>query len=114
MKMCDEIDKRIRKFVWGSTTEKRKNTPCKMGKAMSTKGRGGRVLTSTKNDTKTKQGTLDEIDFGVLTKPNEFWVQVLREIYYEFLKNKVILKGKRQLFYMSRVQVGTPCWHGPT
>jgi hypothetical protein len=45
---------------------------------------------------------LMKLTFGVLTKPNELWVQVLREIYYEFLKNKVILKGKRQLFYTWR------------
>ncbi|CAN1850207.1 Putative ribonuclease H protein At1g65750 [Linum perenne] len=72
--LCDKIDSKIRSFIWGSSNGVRKlhnvnwNTVCKP------KSLGGLGLRSARE---LNQAFLMKVAWGIVSRPNELWVQTL-------------------------------------
>lgn len=96
---CKEIDKRIRNFVWGSSVDRRKARLVKGNVICKEKKEGGLGLRETKDQNK---AFLMKLAFGVLAKPKELWVRVLRAKYCEEREGRPWFKRKSNLSYTWR------------
>ncbi|CAL1384527.1 unnamed protein product [Linum trigynum] len=91
LSVCDEIDKKIRRFVWGGQEGKRKthlvswNTICKP------KSQGGLGLRSARN---LNMAYMIKLAWQMLNNDSELWVQVLQGKYFKH-KDGVITSMKK-------------------
>ncbi|CAN1215902.1 Putative ribonuclease H protein At1g65750 [Linum perenne] len=87
--LCDQIDRKIRNFIWGSTDGARKihnvngQTVCKP------KCLGGLRLRSARELNK---AFLIKIAWGVFSRPDDLWVKVLLTKYMKQSANELCLK----------------------
>lgn len=78
--ICDDIDKKVRGFVWGDTAKKRKVHPVAWECITKPKDAGGLGLRSMRQ---ANAAFLAKLDWRVLAEPRTLWSRVLRSKYYE-------------------------------
>lgn len=76
--ICDEIDKKARRFVWGGDEEKRKIYLLSWECLQKPRDQGGLAIRSARQ---TNAAFLTKLGWRVLTEPNALWSRVLRSKY---------------------------------
>lgn len=76
--VCDEIDKRTRRFIWGGSEDHRKIHLLPWDKLQLPKGQGGLGIRSSRN---INSAFLTKLGWRVLTEPHSLWSTVLRAKY---------------------------------
>ncbi|CAN1145981.1 Putative ribonuclease H protein At1g65750 [Linum perenne] len=89
---CEGIDRKIRDFIWVSMAGARKIHNIIWNIVCSPKSSGGLGLRSARE---LNQAFLMKLVWGVLTRPNEFWVKVLRSNYLKTTTDGWVLVRKR-------------------
>ncbi|CAN1181076.1 Putative ribonuclease H protein At1g65750 [Linum perenne] len=91
--ICEQIDKRIRSFVWGSTQGQRKCHLVNWENICKPKEMGGLGLRSAKS---LNQAFILKIAWGILKRPNELWADVLLTKYMKRTPQGLIPRGTKR------------------
>ncbi|CAN1180887.1 Putative ribonuclease H protein At1g65750 [Linum perenne] len=83
---CDEIDKRIRNFVWGSTSEERKVHLVSWDHICKPKNQGGLGLRLARH---LNTAYLIKLAFQFFQKPDLLWVQLLHTKYFKEINGEL-------------------------
>ncbi|CAN1808124.1 Putative ribonuclease H protein At1g65750 [Linum perenne] len=89
--LCDQIDRKIRNFIWGSTEGARKIPNVNWQTVCKPKSLGGLGLRSARELNK---AFLMKVAWGVFSRPDELWVKVLLTKYMKQSVNGWCLKRK--------------------
>ena len=76
--ICDNIDKKVRKFIWGGSDEKRGNHLIAWEQLQKPHTQGGLAIPSARQ---ANSAFLSKLGWRVLTEPNALWARVLRAKY---------------------------------
>ncbi|CAN1144455.1 Putative ribonuclease H protein At1g65750 [Linum perenne] len=91
---CDEIDRRIRNFVWGSTEEERKVCLVAWDKVCIPKEKGGLGLRLARQ---LNRAFLTKLAFTFLKEKDKLWVQVLEHKYFRQSEVGLVRRNLRSL-----------------
>ncbi|CAN1191792.1 Putative ribonuclease H protein At1g65750 [Linum perenne] len=97
---CNQIDKKIIDFIWGSFNGERRIHPVNWEKVCSPKDQGGLGLRSARE---LNHAYLMKLMWGVLKKPNELWVEVLLTKY---------MKKSNGGLFPRKSKKWSSCWRG--
>ncbi|CAN1138974.1 Putative ribonuclease H protein At1g65750 [Linum perenne] len=97
--ICEAIDRRIRNFVWGSTTECRKIHLVSWDEVCKPKEHGGLGLKKAKE---LNMAFMMKLVFQFFKSPNDLWVQVLQHKYFREGPNGLHVKNATRI---------SPMWH---
>ncbi|CAN1178262.1 Putative ribonuclease H protein At1g65750 [Linum perenne] len=97
---CNLIDKKIRDFIWGSTNGARKIHQVNWDTICSPKEHGGLGLRSA---TELNEAFLMKLIWGIIKKPTELWVKVLKSKY---------LKDTPAGLLPRKTKIFSSCWRG--
>ncbi|CAN1351644.1 Putative ribonuclease H protein At1g65750 [Linum perenne] len=98
--ICENIDKKIRSFIWGSINGERKLHLLKWEKICQPKDRGGLGIRSAKE---LNHAFLMKLIWGMLKNPEALWVRVLRTKYLQQTSNGLEPKKSKRW---------SACWKG--
>ncbi|CAN1823064.1 Putative ribonuclease H protein At1g65750 [Linum perenne] len=97
--ICEAIDRRIRNFVWGSTTECRKIHLVSWDEVCKPKEDGGLGLKKAKE---LNMAFMMKLAFQFFKNPNDLWVQVLQHKYFREGPNGLQVKNATRISPMWR------------
>lgn len=98
--LCEDIDKRCRRFLWGDSDESRHLHSVSWEKICKPKAWGGLGLRTAKN---INQASLIKVGFHVTTRREDLWMEVVRSKYK---------CGKDIIPSISRDRPGSNLWRG--
>ncbi|CAN1120273.1 Putative ribonuclease H protein At1g65750 [Linum perenne] len=90
--LCDQIDKKIRSFIWGSTDASRKIHNVNWQTVCKPKSLGGLGLRSARD---LNRAFLMKIVWGLISRPNDLWASVMATKYFNKESRGFSLKRRK-------------------